>query len=99
MPFKACRGFVYGAVNPIAESISSFLLEPEYSCQYEIKVCSTDYYTKLDPTDYVDRLMADKPTEIQSNDFIQKLYNEIAADPEPRKNLTMIQFTDLHLDL
>jgi len=70
MPFSACRGFVYGAVTPIADSLAAFLLDPNYSCEHEIKVCSTTYFTKLDPTAYVQRLLDDKPEELKSNDYI-----------------------------
>lgn len=51
-----------------------------YSCEKEIQVCSTTYFTKLDPSNYVQRLLDDKPEEIKSNDYVQKLYEEIAAD-------------------
>jgi sphingomyelin phosphodiesterase len=43
--------------------------------------------------------MLHKPKYLQKDDFIDYLYKEIASDSSVRPTLSMIQFTDLHLDL
>ena len=43
--------------------------------------------------------MESKPYQLLNDDFINNLYLRIKADKLTRKTLSMIQFTDLHLDL
>lgn len=48
---------------------------------------------------YIDKLMLHKPLYLKKDNFIDYLYGEIASNPAPRKTLSMIHFTDLHVDL
>ena len=47
--------------------------------------------------------MDSKPAELMDNNFLDKLHEELVekqkAAKEPRKTFTMVQFTDVHLDL
>lgn len=43
--------------------------------------------------------MAFKPTYLEGDNFITNLYEEIREYPEGRSTLSLVQFTDLHLDL
>jgi len=43
--------------------------------------------------------LASKPASLADDDFINSLYREIAADQTVRSTISIIQFTDLHVDL
>jgi hypothetical protein len=43
-------------------------------------------------------VLADKPAEILRDDYIMQLYREIYSDPNPRKTLTFLHLSDIHLD-
>lgn len=46
-------------------------------------------------------MLADKPASLVEDDFVDNLYQQIAADPnkDSRPTLKIVQFTDIHLDL
>ena len=76
------------------------MLSPEYACERELLSCvNHDWYTPITTQQYIDQIMLHKPQYLQKDDFIDYLYKEIAADSSVRPTLSMIQFTDLHLDL
>lgn len=53
---------------------------------------------RVDPeTLYTKKILADKPLEIQSNDFLDKLYERV--NKKERKTLKVVHMSDLHLDL
>jgi hypothetical protein len=72
-------------------------LQPEFFCKEVIDSCLHESeYQILDPEDYIERVaLQNIPAEIANNDFIDKLYETLA----PTKIITMVQFTDVHLDL
>lgn len=43
-------------------------------------------------------MLADKPAEILRDDYIMQLYRKIYSDPNPRKTLTFLHLSDIHLD-
>lgn len=42
--------------------------------------------------------LASKPSIIEKNDFVNKIYAKIKADPKPREIVRSIQLSDLHID-
>jgi hypothetical protein len=44
------------------------------------------------------RVLAQKPEIIQNDDFVNSLYKDILADPNPRPTLTFLHLSDIHLD-
>ena len=81
------------------DNLATFLVSPEYSCQVELGYCNRDWYTLDTPQSYADRVLKSKPEYLKSDDFLDFMYAEIKADPAPRPTISLIQFTDLHLDL
>lgn len=80
------------------ENIANFLLSPEYSCQIEFGYCSRERYTLDYPQGYADRVLQTKPEYLKSDDFLNQMYSKIKSDPENRSTISLVQFTDLHLD-
>lgn len=80
-------------------NFASFLVSPEYSCQVELGYCNREWYTLDTPESYADRILNYKPEYLRNDNFINFLYDEIQSDTTPRKTLSVVQFTDLHVDL
>jgi hypothetical protein len=58
-------------------------------------------YVELNETSYADLMLADKPVMLDGDDFVDKLYQGIAADPNraSRPTLKFVHFTDIHMDM
>lgn len=79
--------------------MTGFVLSPEFYCEKVAMVCESEEFKFLDPNDYVRALLADKPDHIQSDNYLNNLYEQINSDPNPRKTIKIAHFTDLHVDL
>lgn len=57
-------------------------------------------YTELNETCYSEQVLATKPNNLANDDFVDRLYQEIAADPnrEQRPTIKFVHFTDIHMD-
>ena len=58
----------------------------------------------LDAYHDIAKILADKPDYLKGDDFIDNLYENVLAEDkqtagEPRRTISAIQFTDIHLDL
>ena len=49
--------------------------------------------------DVVNRILATKPASLANDDFIDKMYDVIAADPSKRDIIRTVHITDVHMDL
>lgn len=58
-------------------------------------------FIQLNETTYADAILADKPANIATDDFIDNLYAKIRNDPnrDRRPTLKFVHFTDIHMDL
>lgn len=81
------------------DNLAGLIISPQYSCEVELHYCNREWYTLDSAEAYAERVLANKPVELQNNDFMNQLYQEIAADTNERETLSLIQFTDLHVDL
>lgn len=82
------------------DNLASFLVSPEYSCQVELGYCNRDWYTLDTPQTYADRVLKSKPEYLQNDNFLDFMYEEIKAPTNvTRPTISLVQFTDLHLDL
>jgi len=53
---------------------------------------------ELSAEEYVEKKLKDKPDIIKSNDYVDKIYAKIKADPAPRKTVRSVQLSDIHID-
>jgi 2-hydroxy-3-keto-5-methylthiopentenyl-1-phosphate phosphatase len=72
------------------------ILTPEYFCSHTIKVCE-EMYKPISMEDDIRRILSGMPQD--AHNFVNRMYEEIAADPEKRETIKFIQFSDAHLDL
>ena len=66
------------------------------------------WYEQISTDEYIERIMADKPERLQNDDFMNNQYKEHAFHVQNERwkwmhtnvgEISIIQFTDLHLDL
>ena len=82
----------------LIESLAEGIFEPDYFCGNFLGYCSSSNYYVFYSEDWVNRLLETKPDYLKNNDYINKIYDQIAADPKPRKTLTAVQISDPHVD-
>lgn len=88
----------YGA--PLLDSLSRYVLSKDRWCNEILHVCTHVDVVKHDLHDVVNRILATKPASLASDDFNDRLYDEIAADTSgQRKVIRAVHISDVHLDL
>ena len=101
--WSTCAGFVNNFADLIENNLIKLNLQNNYFCTQVLDLCPSwdSNYNVLNPNDWSDKMLADKPVLIQNDDFIDNLYKEIAADPnkESRQTMKIVHFTDIHMDL
>ena len=50
-------------------NLRKLVLHPTYFCARVLGVCSSPVYKTMSVNDFVNRVLSDKPAEIQKNDF------------------------------
>ena len=98
MDEHVCSGAIRDMAKIVVFNMRHSIFNPNYFCARSIGVCSSPVYRTLKPEDYVNRVLADKPEIIKNNDFHDKLYDQIHADPKPRKTVKVLHLSDPHLD-
>ena len=48
--------------------------------------------------DYVAELLSDKAEYLKNDDYVDNLYKKIGKSKKARPTISIVQFTDLHLD-
>lgn len=92
-----CTGAVTRMGDIIVPVLAESIFSPDYFCGEFLGYCSSNYYVFY-AEDWVDKLLATKPASIQNNDYLNRVYAQIAADPKPRPMLKAVQISDPHID-
>lgn len=103
MRWSSCSGFVNDFADLIINNLLLVNLRPDYLCTEGLALCP-DYnsgFTELNGTSWEQQVMSGKPANLANDDFIDKLYQQISADPnrENRPTIKMVHFTDIHMDM
>ena len=86
------------------DNLSEIILSPDYFCPL-MNMCEPDnFFMPIDVQNDIEKILVDKPAYLEDDDFIDKIYENVLAkdkqkDGEPRRTISAIQFTDIHLDL
>lgn len=76
----------------------SYLLDKDRICNETFGLCSNPHIQEVPVEDVVKKILATKPSELADDDFINKLYAEIASDPAEREIIRAVHISDVHLD-
>lgn len=68
-------------------------------CNQKLELCDKVHIEKIDLHDVVEKILATKPLSLSDDNFIDKLYEEIATDQNERKKIKAVHISDVHLDL
>ena len=74
LEYDVCWGYVHTSYPVIAANLVDFLLSPSFFCQEVVHMCKKVDYLKLDPNEYIRRILSDKPESIKNNTFLNDLY-------------------------
>jgi hypothetical protein len=96
--FKVCPSFISLYYESMLPVITDYIVTRERVCVEALEVCSTPVVHQIDLEKVVDDILATKPEIIKNDDFLDNLYAQIAADPNPRETLTAIHISDVHID-
>lgn len=96
--FKVCPMMIDQFYTPAVPVITDYLLTRDRICTETLGICSTPTIQKIDLETVVNNILATKPLSIRDDNFIDNLYAEIAADPNPRETLTALHLSDIHID-
>ena len=92
-----CPGAVKEMGDIIVPVLAKFLLSPDYICSRVLGYCDP-VYKELSQDDFVQRVLADKPEHLKSNDFVDNLYSSLKG-VSGRKTFKAAHFSDVHVDL
>lgn len=93
-----CQGAVHEMGDIFLQSLAEGVLDPDYFCSEFAGYCSASNYYIFYSEDWVDQLLTTKPESLKSNDYLNKVYDQIANSPQPRKTLKAVQISDPHVD-
>jgi hypothetical protein len=79
----------------IIPTLTNFILSPDYLCSRVLSMCDP-IFKELDQNDFINRVLADKPEFLKSNNFVNDLYDSISA--KPRKTFKAAHYSDVHVD-
>jgi hypothetical protein len=95
---SVCSGAVKMMADELLPAIAQGILSPQRICDEYLHLCPKPDIEELDVEAYVYKQLSEKPDIIKNNDFMDKIYQKIAADKNDRKTIKSIQLSDLHID-
>lgn len=98
LDYHSCEMFVKNNEPLIMEALLGYNLKDDFFCEKILPICDTNYYTEDKPQDYIKKILADKPKELEKDDFVNNLYEKINKDTNERKTFKMLHIADAHLD-
>lgn len=83
---------------PLFDMLTTEMLTQLRICDELLGFCATPNVTTHTVEEFNTRVLSTKPEIIQNDDFVNSLYKDILADPNPRSTLTFLHLSDIHLD-
>lgn len=74
------------------------MLTRDRICDELLGFCKKPTYETFPVADFEARVLADKPESIVNNDYVNKLYDQIYSDPNPRPTIKAVHISDPHID-
>lgn len=86
---NVCPTMVTMMTDPVLGMIANGLLTPIRICNELLGFCNKPSIETLEVADFQARVLADKPTEIKDDDYINKMYRSIYEDPDRASRETL----------
>ena len=98
-PKKQCRQVAIQYGTAALDALSKHFLTKNRVCNEMLGMCQHPKITSIDLEQTVNDILADKPAEIQDDNYINNLYAQIAADTSDRAVIKAVQISDVHIDM
>lgn len=93
-----CNELIFMYTEVIHENVFEFIFHDDFICHYAIPLCDGDKYEELKAEDYIANVLADKPKLIDSDDYMDTIYEKIAQEGEDFETYNVMQISDWHVD-
>ena len=77
LKYDVCWGFIDTSAHAIVDSLTGFVLSPNFYCEEVAMVCETKEFKFSDPNDYVRRILNDKPEFVNDDNYLNSLYDQV----------------------
>jgi len=81
---SVCKGAIDMMSAFLLPALAKGPLSPMTLCDEQLHLCTSPVVKELDSDAFVQRVLASKPDFLKDNDYIDRLYAKIKADPNPR---------------
>jgi hypothetical protein len=95
---SVCDSMIDNMADILLPVIGNGLLSSDRICDETLHFCASPKIKEINPVDFVNARIAAKPSVIRSNDYVNKIYEKINADTNPRPIRRSLHLADLHLD-
>ena len=96
--FKICPQMIHQFYEPAVPVLTDLLITKDRFCAEWWGFCASPVYEHIDVEEVKKNILATKPVSLSKDDYIDKMYAEIAADTNPRQTLTAMHLSDIHID-
>lgn len=98
---NVCPAMVTMMANPVLDMLANGVLTQVRVCNELLGFCNKPSIETLEVSDFQTRVLADKPAEIQNDDYINKMYESVYNDPNraSRETLQILHISDIHVDM
>lgn len=97
-PVKICPQVVPQYGNALFPVISRYLATRDRVCNEWMGWCTAPVYEQIDLNNLVNEMMKSKPLNTRDDNYVNSLYEQIAADPNQRETYLAVHISDPHLD-
>ena len=99
---EICPMQVERYATPLFDAMSGYLFAKDRWCNEKLNVCTHMKVEHEDLHQIVDNILATKPLSLANDDFVDNLYEQIAAemiaDDTEREIIRAVHITDVHID-
>ena len=96
--FKVCPLIIKQFYEPAIPVITDYVITRSRICTERLHLCREPVIKEIDLTEVVDGILSTKPESIKDDDYINKMYAEIAADTGERETFLAVHLSDVHID-
>ena len=95
---NVCKGAIKEMEDIIIPVLTQSVFSPDYFCGEFLGYCTDENYYVFYAEAWVEQLLSTKPDIIKDNNYLNNIYKQIAASPQPRKTIRAVQISDPHID-
>jgi hypothetical protein len=72
-----CTSIMRRIGKVMVDAVTNSVLHPDYFCEEIAPTCPESQYSQVAPRPDVERIIADKPSIIKKNDYLNRLYLDL----------------------